>query len=88
MRNYKWFATVVFSLCYGRDIVPQRVICGKCGALLYEGEELKPLNDIISDYDGECPNCHEKLSYIPKKVEIKAADATNQLSRLSKRKRR
>ncbi len=59
-------------------MLPQLVICHKCGAVLYEGEELKAPNDIISDYDGKCPACGKKLSYIPKHFEVKPTDETNQ----------
>jgi len=63
----------------GREIVPQRVICQKCGALLYYGAELKPPDEIIQSYDGKCPNCGKKLSYVPKNVEVKPVDETSQL---------
>jgi len=67
-------------------MMPLQVICHKCGAILYEGIEIKAPNEIISDYDGKCPNCGRKLSDIPKKVEIKAVDEAHQLSRLDKKK--
>jgi len=65
-----------------RDIVPQQVICHKCGAVLYEGTELKPPDEIIGSYDSKCPNCGKKLSYIPIDVEVRPADETNQLGSL------
>ena len=61
----------------GREIVPQRVICQKCGFILYDGVELKPPDEIIQSYDGKCPNCGKKLSYVPKNVEVKPVDETN-----------
>jgi len=57
--------------------VPLRVICDRCGALLYEGEELKAPYEIGETYDGKCPNCGKKRSYMPKKVDIKPADRTD-----------
>jgi len=69
-----------YPFCYGREIVPQLVICHKCGAVLYEGEELKTPSDIIESYDDKCPNCNKKLSYIPIDAEVKPVDETNQLS--------
>ena len=60
--------------------MPQRVICQKCGALLYEGIELKPPDEIIQGHDGKCPTCGKKLSFIPKNVEVKPVDETGQLS--------
>jgi predicted RNA-binding Zn-ribbon protein involved in translation (DUF1610 family) len=61
----------------GREIVPQRVICQKCGFLLYDGIELKPPDEIIQSHDGKCPNCGKKLSFVPKNVEVKPAEETN-----------
>ncbi|NIO36498.1 hypothetical protein GTO27_02220 [Candidatus Bathyarchaeota archaeon] len=54
--------------------MPQLVICQKCSFVLYKGEELKPPYEIIGSYDGDCPNCGKKLSYMPKTVEIKLVD--------------
>jgi len=53
--------------------LPQRVNCDRCGAILYEGEELKSPEEILQMYDGKCPNCGRNLSLTPKKVEVKAA---------------
>jgi len=55
----------------GCDAMPQRAICQNCGALLYEGVDLKPPDEIIQQYDGKCPKCGKKLSSIPKDVEVK-----------------
>jgi len=57
--------------------VPQRVICQKCGAVLYEGIELKPPDEIIQGYDGKCPKCGKKLSFIPRNVEVKSINETH-----------
>jgi len=59
--------------------VPQRVICQKCGAVLYDGVELKPPDEIIQGYDGKCPTCGRKLSFVPKNVEVKPVDETTRL---------
>jgi len=59
--------------------VPQRVICQKCGAVLYDGVELKPPDEIIQGYDGKCPACGRKLSFVPKNVEVKPVDETTRL---------
>jgi DNA-directed RNA polymerase subunit RPC12/RpoP len=67
-------------------MVPLRVICDRCGAVLYEGMEIKAPNEIISDYDGKCPNCGKKLSDMPKMVEIKPIDEIKQPNRLRKKK--
>jgi len=56
-------------------MVPQLVICHKCRAVLYESaEELKSTDEIIQGYDGRCPTCGKKLSYIPKNVEVNPVD--------------
>jgi len=54
--------------------VPQQVICHECGFVLYEGKELRPPDEIIQQHDGKCPKCGKKLSFIPKKVEVKSAE--------------
>ncbi|MCW4034337.1 MAG: endonuclease Q family protein [Candidatus Bathyarchaeota archaeon] len=54
--------------------MPQQVICEKCGFILYEGNELKPPDEIIQTHDGKCPKCGKKISFVPKKVEVKAAE--------------
>ncbi|UCH70525.1 MAG: hypothetical protein JSV29_00645 [Candidatus Bathyarchaeota archaeon] len=54
--------------------MPQRVICEQCGAILYEGVDLRPPDEIIQEYDGKCPKCGRKLSYTPKEVEVKSIE--------------
>jgi len=70
-------------------MVPQLVICHKCGTILYESiDELKAPDEIIQSYDGKCPACGKNLSYIPKNFEVKPVDETNQLSPLEPEKKR
>ncbi len=57
--------------------MPQKVICEKCGSILYEGTELKPPDEIIQINDGKCPRCGKKISFVPKKVEVIAANETD-----------
>ena len=60
-------------------MVPQLVICNKCGSVLYESiEELRSPDEIIQSYDGKCPTCGRRLSYIPKHFEVKPIDETEQ----------
>jgi len=51
--------------------MPQRVICHGCSHVLYEGNELKPPDEIIQQYNGNCPKCGRKLSLMPLEVEVK-----------------
>jgi len=51
--------------------MPQRVICHGCNYVLYEGSELKPPDEIITQYGGKCPKCSRKLSLLPLDVEVK-----------------
>lgn len=69
-------------------MVPQLVICHKCGAILYESIELKPPDEIIQSYDGKCPACGKKLSYIPQNFEVKPILETNQPSPFEPEKKR
>ncbi|NLE06469.1 MAG: hypothetical protein GX638_16920 [Crenarchaeota archaeon] len=59
-------------------MLPQRVICDKCGHLLYEGADLKPPDEIIKLHDGNCPKCGKKLSLIPLGVEVKPSKPHHQ----------
>lgn len=38
---------------------------------MYEGAELKPPDEILQKYNGNCPNCDKKLSLLPIDVEVK-----------------
>jgi hypothetical protein len=51
---------------------PQRVICHGCNHILYEGTELRPPDEIISQNGGKCPKCSRKLSLMPIDVEVKS----------------
>ena len=51
--------------------VPQRVTCDGCGAVLYEGAEVKSPFEIIASCDGKCVKCGRKLSSTPMRVDVK-----------------
>jgi len=53
--------------------VPQRVICHGCNHVLYEGPELRPPDEIISQHGGKCPKCNRKLSLLPIEIDVKPA---------------
>lgn len=53
----------------------QRVVCNKCGAVLYESTELRSPNEIIQGLGGGCPSCGRKIEYSsrhfdPEKVKL------------------
>jgi hypothetical protein len=52
--------------------MPEKVVCQECNCVLYEGDELKPPDEIIQKHDGKCPNCGRKLSLIPQNVEVRS----------------
>ena len=54
--------------------MPQRVICRECNAVLYEGGDLKPPDEVIQQHNGKCPKCGKKLSFMPTDVEVKPAE--------------
>lgn len=54
--------------------MPQLVICEQCGAILYNGVDLKPPDEIIQEHDGKCPKCGKKLSFTPKNIEVKPVE--------------
>ena len=49
---------------------------------------MKPPDEIIPNYDGKCPNCGKKLSYIPIDAEVRLVDETKQLRPLEPKKKR
>jgi len=53
--------------------LPQQVNCLACGAVLYQGEELKSPEEILQMHEGKCPKCGEQLSLTPQNVEVKPA---------------
>jgi ribosomal protein S27AE len=53
--------------------VPQRVICQKCGYVLYDEDDLKPPDEILHQHNGKCPKCGKKLALVPLDVEVKPA---------------
>ena len=54
--------------------MPQKILCKNCGAVLYTGTELKPPDEIIQQYNGICPRCHNKLFYHPDNVGIRKVE--------------
>lgn len=44
---------------------PQCIVCGKCGEILYEGEESTSPYEIIKSCGGRCPECGEELECGP-----------------------
>lgn len=52
--------------------MPQQVVCEECGRILYDGLDLRPPEELIQEYDGKCPKCGKKLSFAPKKIEVKS----------------
>lgn len=58
------------SFALGLEL-PQRILCEKCGAVLYEGMESISPYEIIKGYGGRCPRCGEELSSVPTDFEVK-----------------
>ncbi|MEM3955915.1 MAG: hypothetical protein QW424_04100 [Candidatus Bathyarchaeia archaeon] len=56
--------------------MPQKVLCGKCGEILYQGYEIKSPEEIYETYGGRCPKCGKKLLLVPQKIEIKPASGS------------
>jgi len=53
--------------------LPQLVLCRDCGAILYQGEDIKTPDEVIEMHNGKCPKCGRTLSIIPHKIEVKPA---------------
>lgn len=54
--------------------MPERVVCEECGYVLYEDDDLKTPDEILSQYDGKCPECGKKLALVPLDVEVKPVE--------------
>jgi len=67
----KYVANVVSVIPGSERPMPQCVICSGCNFVLYEGQDLKPPDEILQQHDGKCPKCGKKLSLLPIDVEVK-----------------
>ncbi|MEM2922715.1 MAG: hypothetical protein QXF26_10430 [Candidatus Bathyarchaeia archaeon] len=54
--------------------MPQKILCSKCGVVLYEGYEVIEPVDILSRYNSTCPNCGRKMEYEVDKIKITLFD--------------
>ncbi|MEM1586754.1 MAG: hypothetical protein QXX99_00110 [Candidatus Bathyarchaeia archaeon] len=50
--------------------MPQRVFCGGCGEILYQGYDIKSPEEIYEMHNGRCPKCGKKLLLMPQKIEV------------------
>jgi uncharacterized protein with PIN domain len=48
-----------------------KVVCQKCGQVLYEGRDMIPIYRLRAKLDNRCPACNRKLSATPKNIELK-----------------
>jgi transcription initiation factor IIE alpha subunit len=56
--------------------MPQRILCSKCGEVLYEGDLLKSPQDVIKKFEGKCPSCGKELSFDTDSVTVKPCEDT------------
>ena len=54
--------------------MPQKVVCNKCGEVLYDGEILRAPKDIIKKFESCCPKCKKDLVFDAEKVDIMPHD--------------
>jgi NAD-dependent SIR2 family protein deacetylase len=57
-----------------RGNMPQRILCSKCGEVLYEGDLLKSPQDIIKKFEGKCPECGKDLCFETDGVKVKPCE--------------
>jgi len=50
--------------------MPQKIICGSCNEVLYEGNDLKLPEELVQQFKGTCPKCGKRLSFDPRNIEI------------------
>ena len=46
------------------------ITCKACGHVLYEGQELKPLDEILKQNGYSCPKCGRTLRAVPADVKV------------------
>lgn len=51
-------------------LLPQKIKCGKCDEILYNGTDIEPPSEIMRKFDGLCPKCGRKLNFEIDKVNI------------------
>ena len=56
--------------------MPQRILCSKCGEVLYEGDLLKSPQDVIKKFEGKCPSCGKELCFETDGVKVKPCENT------------
>ena len=71
MKDEVYKSSLVLDCPVGESTVPQKVICRKCGEVLYEGELLKSPQDVIKKYEGKCPQCGKELGFEGESVHVK-----------------
>ncbi len=55
--------------------MPQRILCAKCGELLYTGIELETPSEVIQRHGGYCPKCGKRLGFEMDSLKIVPAAA-------------
>ena len=50
--------------------MPQKIVCGGCNEVFYEGTDLRLPEELIQQFKGICPKCGRKLTFEPKNIEI------------------
>ncbi|WP_455365001.1 hypothetical protein [[Eubacterium] cellulosolvens] len=50
--------------------MPQRILCRRCGATLYESYEVIEPIDILTRYNSTCPGCGKRMEYTVDKIKI------------------
>ncbi len=50
--------------------MPEKIICGRCGFVFYEGHDLVPPEVIAKKYDYRCPRCSSPLKLKPLTIKI------------------
>ena len=50
--------------------MPMRILCGRCGYVFYEGDELIPPETVAKKYGFRCPRCSSPLQVKPLKIRI------------------
>lgn len=59
--------------------MPEIIVCGYCGCILYNDDELLSPSEVLRRHDGRCPKCSAMLRIDALNIEVKAKNGEEKL---------
>ncbi|MCW4040020.1 MAG: hypothetical protein NWE83_04610 [Candidatus Bathyarchaeota archaeon] len=64
--------------------MPIKYVCRSCDTILYEkgtpmhrGKYLRTPQEVIDDWEGTCPRCHQELVFNESEIEVRISDSND-----------